>query len=88
MERRAKKNKSDLGLRVQVKLVVDISVRWSISLWVSVLYLCVKAAICSLDQLKETIMTIRDAMVLVGAALLPAWRGTLHLHRGVVTNAI
>jgi hypothetical protein len=66
-------NRSNLGVRVQIKFVVDISVRWSISLWVSVLYLCVKAVICSLGQLKETIMTIQNAIVLVGAALLPAW---------------
>jgi hypothetical protein len=39
----AEGNKSVLGFRVRVVFIVDISVRWSVTFWASVLYFCLNA---------------------------------------------
>lgn len=70
---------SILGFQVRVKIVIDISVRWSVDLWAKVLFGCVKAIVSSAVNLKEILMIILNAMVLLGAALLPVpggWRST------------
>ena len=57
-----------------------ISVRWSGTLWAAVLSIIVKAVLFCILELKESLMNILHAIVLVGAALLPVpdqgWRST------------
>jgi hypothetical protein len=70
---------SILGVQVRVKIAIDISVRWSVDLWARVLGGCIRAAVSSTVNLKEILMYNLNAMVLLGAALLPVpggWRST------------
>jgi hypothetical protein len=53
-------------------LVVGISIRWSVDLWVQALTSCFKAVVINVLKLKETLMNILNEIMLFGAALLPS----------------
>jgi hypothetical protein len=54
---------SVLGLRVRVKVTIDVSVRWGVVIGASAVYHCLK--------LMEALMNSFTSVVLFGAALMP-----------------
>jgi hypothetical protein len=55
--------RSDFGLRLQLKIYVDISVRWVVLLWLLVVF--------HYFNLKEALMDSFTSVMLFGAALVP-----------------
>jgi hypothetical protein len=84
---KANENTSILGFQVRVKIVIDISVRWSVDLWAKVLFGCFNAVVSSTLNFKETLMNTLTEIVLFGAALLPVpgWLA-LHQYRDVMAR--
>ena len=64
------RNRSVLGVQVKVKIVVEISVLWSVTFPLLALTETVKMVKSGIRQLKESVMSKLHELVLFGVALL------------------
>ncbi len=65
-----RRNRSDLGAQVKIKIVVEFSVLWSVIFPLMVLIHFVKTNLSIVHQHKEIVMSKLHVMVLFGVALL------------------
>lgn len=64
-------NRSDFGVGIRVRLVIEISVQWSVSNWLLAMLLIVSSVVAGCVNIKETVMKQLHNIVSFGAALLP-----------------
>jgi hypothetical protein len=62
---------SSFGLQIRIKLVIWISVHWSVNYWVAVLRHVVRSFVTKCQTMKEVAMKLLYAMVITGVTLLP-----------------
>src|SRR5258708_40375872 len=71
--------KSVSGLRVRVRIVVDVTVEWGFQALAELFVALASAIALTLTMSKEFAMSVFKNIVCVGAALMPAWwKAPLH----------
>ena len=63
--------RSSFGVQVRIKLIIGVSVQWSVSNWVSAMLYIVNSIVFACLNIKETVMNKLHAIVSSGVALLP-----------------
>jgi hypothetical protein len=79
--------KSVSGLRVRVRIVVDVTVEWGFQGLADLFVALANAIAVTVTTFKEFAMSVFNDIVCVGAALMPAWWETpLHKWHGHIKN--